>query len=114
MKGLPRLVSGCETKRQLTSKPAWSLLPCSGLDHFRGVDLAGSANRRLKATGTLPNVSFRVRDQIYWTRKKVRLPKGERVITDGVHYSRVRCGNRISEVPQPTTTPEVPEEATIE
>ncbi len=41
-------------------------------------------------------VSFRVRDRVYWTGRKIRIPKGEALLTDGVHFARTRCGNRLS------------------
>ena len=44
-------------------------------------------------------VSFRIKNQVYWTKKKLNLPKGEMVITDGKNVSRTRCGNRLSEKP---------------
>jgi hypothetical protein len=46
-------------------------------------------------------VSFRQGDQIYWTRRKLRIPKGEVLFTDGVNYARTRCGNRLAEQPNP-------------
>jgi hypothetical protein len=41
-------------------------------------------------------VSYRIADKIYWTKRLITLHKGEQVITDGVHFARVRCGNRLS------------------
>jgi hypothetical protein len=41
-------------------------------------------------------VSYRIKDAVFWTRKKIRLAQYEPLITDGVHYARARCGNRIS------------------
>jgi hypothetical protein len=45
-------------------------------------------------------VSYRYGDEVYWTKRKVRLDKGERVISDGEHTARARCGNWISEIPR--------------
>ena len=45
-------------------------------------------------------LSYRVGNSIYWTSRPVRLPRGEPVLTDGDHYARARCGNRISPTPQ--------------
>ncbi len=45
-------------------------------------------------------VSYRVKDQVYWTKKRLRLQEGETILTDGVHCARTRCGNRIAESPQ--------------
>jgi len=59
-------------------------------------------------------VSYRVVNDVFWTRKKIRLEKGEPLLTDGVHYARVHCGNRVSEVPQPKTSPVEPTGAELE
>jgi len=59
-------------------------------------------------------VSYRVVNDVFWTRKKIRLEKGEPLMTDGVHYARVHCGNRVSEVPQPKTSPLEPTVAELE
>ena len=44
-------------------------------------------------------VSYRVGSQIFWSKKRLTLPAGETVVTDGEHVARTRCGNRISEAP---------------
>ncbi len=44
-------------------------------------------------------VSYRLGNGVFWTKKRLLLPKGEAVITDGVHLARTRCGNRLSEAP---------------
>jgi hypothetical protein len=56
-------------------------------------------------------VSYRVGNLVYWTSKKVTLAAGETVLTDGAHMARTRCGNRISEVPGPSSPAEPPKEA---
>ncbi len=38
----------------------------------------------------LVHVSYRVKDKVYWTRKKVKLQKGEKLITDGKEFIRAR------------------------
>jgi hypothetical protein len=48
--------------------------------------------------------SFRLRNRIFWTYKKLLIPKGEVLITDGTNYARTRCGNRLSDVPKGNTT----------
>lgn len=53
-------------------------------------------------------VSYRIKDRIFWTTRKMRLLRGEKVITDGVNYARARCGNRISQVPQAGSSPHEP------
>ncbi|MBV9303040.1 MAG: hypothetical protein JOY62_08985 [Acidobacteriaceae bacterium] len=53
-------------------------------------------------------VSFRIGNGIYWTKKKLRIPKGEILLTDGNNFARTRCGNRLSEIPKTPTTPQQP------
>ena len=50
-------------------------------------------------------VSYRMGNRVFWTRNRLRLAKGEKLITDGTNYARTRCGNRISETPQAETSP---------
>ena len=51
------------------------------------------------SSALLVYVSYRKGDSIYWTRKPVRLTRGETLLTDGVLLARARCGNRISATP---------------
>lgn len=54
-------------------------------------------------------MSYRIGDQIYWTKRKLALHPGERVLTDGRVTIRGRCGNRLSDAPvQPTSDAEPP------
>lgn len=56
--------------------------------------------------------SYRIKNHIYWTKKRLRLRKGEVLLTDGTHYARTRCGNRLSNKRQgPTSNLEPPEAA---
>ena len=55
-------------------------------------------------------VSYRMDKRIYWTARKVRITRGEYVLTDGVSTVRARCGNRISDTPQQPTAPLEPVE----
>jgi hypothetical protein len=59
-------------------------------------------------------VSYRKNEKIYWTARRVRIPKGERVLHDGENQIRERCGNRISPTPQQPTSPDEPEAAELE
>lgn len=59
-------------------------------------------------------VSYRIGHEVYWTKKKIRLVRGEKLITDGENYARARCGNRISEAPQANTSPEEPSPKILE
>ncbi|MBA3975878.1 MAG: hypothetical protein C0504_16860 [Candidatus Solibacter sp.] len=66
--------------------------------HYRGFR-ADLARTMVLGQPRMVYVSYRVKDQIYWTRNKVELKKGEKVITDGKQQIRARCGNRISDAP---------------
>ncbi len=58
--------------------------------------------------------SYRKKNKVYWTKKKLRLPKGELLLTDGASYARARCGNRLSEKPQtPVSLQEPPLKALL-
>jgi hypothetical protein len=54
------------------------------------------------------HVSYRIGDGIFWTKKKLKVAKGERLITDGTNFTRTRCANVLSEVPQGKTSPDEP------
>lgn len=58
-------------------------------------------------------VSYRTKDQVFWTRKKIRIPSGELLLTDGVHYARARCGNRLSDKPHSATSAQEPATALL-
>jgi hypothetical protein len=67
--------------------------------HYAG--FRQSAVYMTASTFTVPVfLSYRIADTVYWTSRPVRLPKGETLLTDGEHYARARCGNRISPIPQ--------------
>lgn len=51
-------------------------------------------------------VSYRRGDQVYWTRRAMRIPAGERVLSNGRDCIRGRCGNRLSETPRTPTVGE--------
>ncbi len=79
----------------------YSVLPGGAARHYQRFHLAQL--RSIGANFTSPvYVSYRKGNQIYWTRKPVRLTQGETLLTDGTLFARARCGNRIS------TTPEEP------
>jgi hypothetical protein len=76
--------------------------------HYRAVALGALRTEKL-AADRMVYVSYRIGDAIYWTKSKVRLPKGEAILTDGVTEMRARCGNCISSAPmQPTADDEPP------
>ncbi len=54
------------------------------------------------------HVSYRIGKEIFWTKKRLRVAKGERLITDGTNFTRTRCANVVSEVPPGETSPDEP------
>ena len=71
--------------------------------HYAGFDYVNARIVRLILARSA-YVSYRVGNQLYWTRHRVRLMKGEKLITDGRMTVRARCGNRVEEVPQQATS----------
>ena len=53
-------------------------------------------------------LSYRIRNTVFWTRKKVRLHPGELLLTDGKITARARCGNQISDAAKPEVSDEEP------
>jgi hypothetical protein len=53
-------------------------------------------------------LSYRIRNTIFWTRKKIRLHLGELLLTDGNITARARCGNQISDSAKPEVSDEEP------
>lgn len=60
------------------------------------------------------HVAYRLKDKVYWTSKKVRIPKGETLITDGTECARTRCGNMVSAVPLEPVSSEEPSVETFD
>lgn len=67
--------------------------------HYANFDAASASIVHVKAP-RLVHVSYRMDDKIYWTKRKVRIPAGEALLTDGKSFVRARCGNRIADTPQ--------------
>ena len=59
-------------------------------------------------------LSYRVRDTVFWTRRRVRLHLGELLLTDGKITARARCGNQISDTAKPEVSNEEPEEDVLD
>ena len=59
-------------------------------------------------------LSYRIGNRVYWTRKRVRLKKGEKLITDGKMTARTRCANRVEEAPQQEASNQEPPAAKFE
>ena len=63
--------------------------------HYATFDLSRTRILRLDRNRRM-HVSYRLGSNVYWTKRELRLAKGETLITDGVHMARTRCGNLIS------------------
>ena len=59
-------------------------------------------------------LSYRIRDTVFWTRRKIRLHPGELLLTDGKITARARCGNQISDTAKPEVSNEEPEEDVLD
>lgn len=59
-------------------------------------------------------VSYRIRDTIFWTRKKLLLHAGEALLTDGEITIRAKCGNQLSETARPEVSEEEPAEDVLD
>jgi PEP-CTERM motif len=75
--------------------------------HYAGFDYDHARIVRLVLARTA-YVSYRIGNQVYWTRHRVSLKKGETLLTDGKITARSRCGNRVEEVPQQATSSSEP------
>lgn len=72
--------------------------------HFQGFDYQRAHVVRLSEKQAM-YVSYRIGDRVYWTRRKIALLPGEKLITDGTIVARTRCGNRVAAVPMDTGSP---------
>lgn len=75
--------------------------------HYADFDLSKAHVVRLDRDRAV-YVSYRLGDRVYWTKKTLRLFKGETLISDGVHEARTRCGNRLSDTPAGPVSPQEP------
>jgi len=81
--------------------------------HYEHFDLHAARIVPLPAT-KLAYASYRIGERIYWTSKRLRIPKGEFVITDGSHLARTRCGNQLSDTPMMAISTDEPSEAILD
>jgi hypothetical protein len=82
-------------------------------DHYDAIELS-KVKAEVLSKDTLAYVSYRINDQVYWTRNKVKLHQGELLLTDGKNAIRARCGNRISAAPVATYAASEPKPAEFE
>ncbi|MGA8270437.1 MAG: PEP-CTERM sorting domain-containing protein [Candidatus Sulfotelmatobacter sp.] len=72
--------------------------------HYAGFDYDHARIVRLTLAQTV-YLSYRIGNHVYWTRHRVTLHKGEKVITDGRMTARGRCANRVEVLPQQAVSP---------
>jgi hypothetical protein len=75
--------------------------------HYAAFHLSRARIIRLDRARSL-HVSYRLGNHIFWTKRKLKIAKGETLITDGVHTARTRCGNLISATMLPPVFPSEP------
>jgi hypothetical protein len=115
------LLTQQESLRQIENRPVYPYSVVSGgvksaselkwmaqhdrvvASHYAGFDYDHARIVRLLLTRTA-YVSYRIGDKVYFTRHRVTLKQGETLITDGKMTARTRCGNRVEEAPQQTTS----------
>ncbi|MGH9647513.1 MAG: PEP-CTERM sorting domain-containing protein, partial [Bryobacteraceae bacterium] len=100
---VPGGVRNAATLRELTARDR------AVARHYSHFDFK---NARLERTREPRDVyvSYRIRDTIFWTRKKIHLPAGELLLTDGKITARAKCGNQISDAAKPEVSDEEPAE----
>lgn len=97
--------SAAELRQAIKNDPALS-------EHYAGFDTKNARLVRL-TEDHYGYVSYRLKNQIFWTHRRLKLPKGELLLSDGSKYVRCRCGNRISEKAQLKIAPVEPLEAIL-
>jgi len=75
--------------------------------HYAGFDYDHARLVRLTLARTV-YVSYRIGNHIYWTRRRIKLHKGETLLTDGKITARTRCANRVEELPKQAAAPSEP------
>src|SRR5262245_29217013 len=76
--------------------------------HYTNVSVPETRVERVKETRQV-YMSYRIGNQVVWTKHQVALRAGESILTDGRSKIRARCGNCISETPMlPTLQAEEP------
>ncbi len=75
--------------------------------HYSNFNLDRARVIEARADGDF-HVSYRIGEEIFWTKKRLKVAKGERLITDDTNLTRTRCANMLSEAPQGKTSPNEP------
>jgi hypothetical protein len=85
------VASSAELKETLEKDPVVAA-------HYAGFDVGRARVVRAERTRAV-YVSYRLGNRVFWTKNKMVVPHGEKLISDGTHLARTRCGNRISDTP---------------
>jgi len=81
--------------------------------HFAQFDYSRAHLVRLTEPRTV-YVSYRIRDTVFWTQKRIHLQAGELLLTDGKITARAKCGNQVSDTAKPEISQEEPEEDVLD
>jgi hypothetical protein len=81
--------------------------------HYQDVDVEKVHAKKVDAARAV-YVSYRVGQQVYWTKNRVQLSPGETVLTDGETEIRARCGNLVSDHAQQPVAAEEPPLAALD
>jgi hypothetical protein len=81
--------------------------------HYAGFDFGKASVIQLKEA-KLVYVSYRIGDKVFWTRKRLSLHVGEKLITDGRTTARTRCGNQVSAARHQAASPAEPSVETLD
>ena len=81
--------------------------------HYSHFDFSNARLTRLTEAREV-YVSYRIRDTVFWTRRKIRLRPGELLLTDGKITARAGCGNQISDTAKPEVSEEEPAEDVLD
>ena len=89
---IPGGVESAEELRQVVERDPVAAKHFQGFDyqHAHLVEVSGKQSMY---------VAYRKGDKVYWTRKKLALHPGEKLISDGKITARTRCGNRVAVAP---------------
>lgn len=75
--------------------------------HYAGFQVAKTRIVKLDHS-ELMYVSYRIGNDVFWTKHPLFLPAGESILTDGRSAARTRCGNRLSATPAVPISPNQP------
>ncbi len=75
--------------------------------HYSNFKLDSARIAKAAADGDF-HVSYRMGEEIFWTKKRLRVARNETLITDGTTFTRTRCANVLSDVLPGKTSPDEP------